>query len=75
MDFTFCRRGRLLCPTLSPFQTIGLLATLRYAVAAMSMAVLGTLCAAPVTIDNVECVQTSYPAFWDDLALLTGAGS
>lgn len=42
---------------------------------AMSMAVLGTLCAAPVTIDNVECVQTSYPAFWDDLARLTGAGS
>jgi 3-phosphoshikimate 1-carboxyvinyltransferase len=42
---------------------------------AMCMAVLGTLCREPVRIDNVACVQTSYPAFWDHLALLTQARS
>ena len=42
---------------------------------AMCMAVLGTLCEQAVTIDNVECVQTSYPSFWDDLAMLTRAGN
>lgn len=39
---------------------------------AMALAVLGTFAGAPLTVRDVACVQTSYPAFWGDLAHLTG---
>jgi 3-phosphoshikimate 1-carboxyvinyltransferase len=39
---------------------------------AMSMAVLGTYATAPVVIQNVACVDTSYPGFWDHLRSLGG---
>lgn len=39
---------------------------------AMSMAVAGLHAAAPVSIDDVTPVATSYPAFFDDLHRLTG---
>jgi len=39
---------------------------------AMSMAILALAGKAPVTIKNVECVDTSYPSFWDDLRRLGG---
>jgi 3-phosphoshikimate 1-carboxyvinyltransferase len=34
---------------------------------AMAMAVLGLHAAEPIQIDNVACVATSYPEFWDDM--------
>jgi len=37
---------------------------------AMSMAILGTYAEAPVVIQNVACVDTSYPGFWDHLRSL-----
>ncbi len=37
---------------------------------AMSMAVLSLFASDPVCINNVACVQTSYPAFWTDLKTL-----
>jgi 3-phosphoshikimate 1-carboxyvinyltransferase len=38
---------------------------------AMCMAVLALSCEAPVTINGVACIDTSYPQFWQDLATLT----
>lgn len=42
---------------------------------AMSMAVAGLHAAAPLTIDDVAPVATSYPAFFADLTRLTGRNS
>jgi 3-phosphoshikimate 1-carboxyvinyltransferase len=39
---------------------------------AMSMAVLATYAEAPIVIQNVACVDTSYPGFWDHLRKLGG---
>ncbi len=39
---------------------------------AMAMAVYGLLSEAQVTIKRVDCVETSYPAFWEDLVKLGG---
>jgi 3-phosphoshikimate 1-carboxyvinyltransferase len=39
---------------------------------AMSMAVLNTFSDGPVTIDNVGCVNTSYPEFWQHMEQLGG---
>lgn len=39
---------------------------------AMAMAVLATSAAEPVVINNVACVDTSYPGFWSDLKNLGG---
>lgn len=39
---------------------------------AMSMAILGTYAADKLLINNVACVDTSYPAFWSDLRKLGG---
>lgn len=39
---------------------------------AMSMAILGTYAEAPLVIQNVACVDTSYPGFWDHLRGLGG---
>ena len=39
---------------------------------AMSMAVLATFGAGPVSLHNVDCVQTSYPDFWKHLEQLGG---
>ena len=39
---------------------------------AMSFAVAGTICDGPLTIQNGECVNISYPAFYDDLYRLEG---
>jgi 3-phosphoshikimate 1-carboxyvinyltransferase len=39
---------------------------------AMSMAILATFADAPLRIDDVDCVQTSYPEFWDHLEKLGG---
>jgi 3-phosphoshikimate 1-carboxyvinyltransferase len=38
----------------------------------MSMAMLATFTNAPVQLNNVDCVQTSYPDFWKDLEKLGG---
>jgi 3-phosphoshikimate 1-carboxyvinyltransferase len=38
----------------------------------MSMAVLSLHAAKPVVLQNVACVATSYPSFWDDLRSLCG---
>ncbi|MFH0880785.1 MAG: 3-phosphoshikimate 1-carboxyvinyltransferase [Lentisphaerota bacterium] len=37
---------------------------------AMSMAILALHADAPLCINNVACVETSYPGFWDDLRSL-----
>ena len=37
---------------------------------AMAMAVLATYAKDPVVIQNVACVDTSYPGFWNDLRKL-----
>lgn len=37
---------------------------------AMSMAILATYAEAPIVIQNVACVDTSYPGFWDHLRSL-----
>jgi 3-phosphoshikimate 1-carboxyvinyltransferase len=39
---------------------------------AMAMAVLALSASEPVCINNVGCVQTSYPNFWADLKTLGG---
>lgn len=39
---------------------------------AMSMAMLATFCDGPVQLDDVACVQTSYPDFWSHLEKLGG---
>ena len=39
---------------------------------AMSMAVLNTFGNGPVTIENVGCVNTSYPGFWKHMEQLGG---
>ncbi|TAN38286.1 MAG: 3-phosphoshikimate 1-carboxyvinyltransferase [Verrucomicrobia bacterium] len=39
---------------------------------AMAMAVLALSAPEPVCINNVGCVQTSYPGFWNDLKTLGG---
>ena len=39
---------------------------------AMSLAILNLFSDASLKIDQVECVDTSYPTFWDDLTLLGG---
>ena len=39
---------------------------------AMSMAMLATFADAPVQIDDVDCVATSYPEFWNHLEQLGG---
>ncbi len=39
---------------------------------AMAMAVLALSAPEPVCINNVGCVQTSYPNFWNDLKVLGG---
>jgi 3-phosphoshikimate 1-carboxyvinyltransferase len=39
---------------------------------AMSMAVLATYATEPLVINNVACVDTSYPTFWDDMKKLGG---
>lgn len=39
---------------------------------AMAMAVLATCAEEPVVINNVACVDTSYPGFWNDLKLIGG---
>ena len=40
---------------------------------AMAAAVAACVCRAPVTITGAQCVQKSYPRFWEDLAQLKGA--
>lgn len=39
---------------------------------AMMLAIAATVCMQEVTIDNKECVQKSYPSFWDDYVMLGG---
>ncbi len=39
---------------------------------AMSMAILGTYAETPLVVQNVACVDTSYPGFWDHLRELGG---
>ena len=39
---------------------------------AMSLAVLALFAPEASVIQDVECVQTSYPEFWDDLARISG---
>lgn len=39
---------------------------------AMAMAMLATFAGAPVLLEQVECVATSYPDFWNHLELLGG---
>jgi 3-phosphoshikimate 1-carboxyvinyltransferase len=39
---------------------------------AMSMAILNTFADGALRLDEVECVDTSYPAFWKDLVSLGG---
>ena len=39
---------------------------------AMSLAILNLFSDGSLKIDQVECVDTSYPTFWDDLVLLGG---
>lgn len=39
---------------------------------AMAMAVLGLCGGHPLTIQRVECIETSYPGFWEDVVTLGG---
>lgn len=39
---------------------------------AMAMAVLALFSDRPLTIRRVQCIETSYPGFWDDLKRLGG---
>ena len=39
---------------------------------AMSAAVASIACTDPVVVEGAECVNKSYPAFWDDFAALGG---
>ena len=38
----------------------------------MAMSVLALFAPEPVCINNIACVDTSYPAFWSDLKTLGG---
>ncbi|MFN3429356.1 MAG: 3-phosphoshikimate 1-carboxyvinyltransferase [Candidatus Sericytochromatia bacterium] len=40
---------------------------------AMSLAVIGLLADGPVEVGDTACTRTSYPRFWDDLAMLRQA--
>jgi len=42
---------------------------------AMALAVAGLASREGVTLDDAACVAVSYPAFWEDLARLTGDGA
>ncbi len=39
---------------------------------AMTLAVAATICENPITIDNAQCVEKSYPEFWEDYKRLGG---
>lgn len=39
---------------------------------AMMLAIAATICEKEVIIDNKECVQKSYPSFWEDYQMLGG---
>ena len=39
---------------------------------AMSMAILNTFADGALILDEVECVDTSYPSFWSDMVALGG---
>lgn len=39
---------------------------------AMMLAIATTVCKEPVYLDNKECVQKSYPSFWEDYVALGG---
>ena len=39
---------------------------------AMMLAIAATRCNQPVIIDNMECVEKSYPSFWEDYQSLGG---
>lgn len=39
---------------------------------AMTLAIAATICKEPIIIDNQECVEKSYPSFWDDYKKLGG---
>ena len=39
---------------------------------AMSAAVAACLCGEPVTLEGAECVEKSYPRFWEDWQALEG---
>lgn len=39
---------------------------------AMMLAIAATICQEEVIIDNKECVQKSYPSFWEDYQMLGG---
>ena len=39
---------------------------------AMMLAIAATRCDQPVIIDNMECVEKSYPSFWEDYQALGG---
>jgi 3-phosphoshikimate 1-carboxyvinyltransferase len=39
---------------------------------AMSAAIAATVCKAPVTILGAQCVEKSYPTFWEEYARLGG---
>ncbi|HEV2281949.1 MAG TPA: 3-phosphoshikimate 1-carboxyvinyltransferase, partial [bacterium] len=40
---------------------------------AMALAVAGLRAAGPVTVDDTDCIRTSFPGFEDALRTLTGA--
>ena len=39
---------------------------------AMMLAIAATRSSQPVVIDNMECVEKSYPSFWEDYQSLGG---
>lgn len=39
---------------------------------AMMLAIAATRCSQPIIIDNMECVEKSYPSFWEDYQSLGG---
>ena len=39
---------------------------------AMSAAIAATVCKEPVTVLGAECVEKSYPRFWEEYARLSG---
>lgn len=39
---------------------------------AMMLAIVATVCKEPLYLDNKECVQKSYPSFWEDYQALGG---
>jgi len=38
----------------------------------MSAAIAATVCSTPVTILGAQCVEKSYPSFWEEYARLGG---